>query len=497
VTGVLRSSLFRRLLFANVGLSAVLLVCLTGLFLWTYESDLERQIAGRAGATADFLARQCQFPMLVGDRGELERIARNAVNSGDMVLVALTDSEAGEPVLVTRPGFQEAGKNRLETVREVLRPDAVGRIGWESESRTPPRLGTVRVVFSTERPHAARTRIAWLTVAMAAACLFLGAALQSVQLRALLQPLRELTEATVRIAEGSLEGRRVKVGRMDEVGSLATAFNGMVERLGVTLVSKEKAEAAAAAKGRFVATMSHEFRTPLNAIIGYSQLLQEICQDRGIEDLPADLKRIERSGNMLLDLVNQVLDYSKAEADCVQLYPEDFDVHTAVDDVLAGVAPLAARNRNRVTVTGGPVPFPVSTDMVRFRQSLLNLVANACKFTRDGSVEVDLRREASPWGDWIAVRITDTGIGISPEQQARLFEPFTQADSSTTRRYGGSGLGLAISRRLCRMMGGDITVESELGKGSVFTMRLPVRLGEPGAQPGKEADAAEAVVGGG
>lgn len=494
MTNVLRSELGRRMLVANVALSAALLVSLTGLFLWTYSRDLERQIRGRAQTTAEFLSRQSEFPMLVGDRSELERIARNAVGSGDMVQVTLTDSESAEPVSVARAGFQESRRNWVEAVREVVRPDAVDRIGWEGTSRTPARLGTVRVLMSTEPQQAARLRIAWVTAAMAVACLLFGAVLQGVQLRALLQPLRGLTEATVSISAGSLDGQRVKVERMDEVGRLAMAFNGMVERLGVTLVSKEKAEAAAAAKGRFLATMSHELRTPLNAIIGYSQLLQETCEDRGIAGLTADLQKIERSGNMLLDVVNHVLDYSRAEADRMDLDPQPFDARTAIEDVLASAGPLAARNHNHLTVKGGAEPFPVTTDVTRFRQTLLNLVANACKFTHDGSVELELRREPSPWGDWIAVTVRDTGIGISPEQQARLFQPFTQADSSTTRRFGGSGLGLAISRRLCRLLGGDITVESELGKGSTFTMRVPARL-DP--KPGKEKHASETVAGGG
>jgi hypothetical protein len=281
---------------------------------------------------------------------------------------------------------------------------------------------------------------------------------------------------------------------MDEVGRLATAFNAMVERLGVTLVSKREAEAANAAKGRFLANMSHELRTPLNAVIGYSQLLQETCQDRAIDGLTPDLEKIERSGGMLLELVNQVLEYSRTEAERVQLHAEAFDARAAIEEVISSVAPQAAKNRNRLQATGEPGPFPVSTDLLRFRQSLLNLVANACKFTEGGDVSVELRREAAPWDGWLAVSVRDTGIGISAEQQARLFQAFAQADASTTRKYGGTGLGLAISRKLCRLMGGDITVESQPGKGSSFTMRLPAHLPR---QPGEEGHAAtEAVAGG-
>ena len=491
--GAFRSSLWRRMLSANLALNAALLVGLTGLFLWTYSRDLERQIAGRAQALAGFLAGQSRFAMLVGDRAELDRIARNAVSSDEVLLVELTDGESGQPVSAARPGFQRSTGAWVEASERVARPEAVEHIGWEAASRTPAELGTVRILFSTERQHAARARVAWITAAMAGACLLFGAAVQTLQLRALLRPLRTLTEFTGRVAEGGLEGR-VRVERMDEVGRLATAFNAMVERLGVTLVSKREAEAANAAKGRFLANMSHELRTPLNAVIGYSQLLQETCQDRAIDGLTPDLEKIERSGGMLLELVNQVLEYSRTEAERVQLHAEAFDARAAIEEVISSVAPQAAKNRNRLQATGEPGPFPVSTDLLRFRQSLLNLVANACKFTEGGDVSVELRREAAPWDGWLAVSVRDTGIGISAEQQARLFQAFAQADASTTRKYGGTGLGLAISRKLCRLMGGDITVESQPGKGSSFTMRLPAHLPR---QPGEEGHAAtEAVAGG-
>ncbi|MDR3700014.1 MAG: HAMP domain-containing sensor histidine kinase [Candidatus Sulfopaludibacter sp.] len=474
-------SLFTRVLTASLARSVLIITGLTAFFLWSYSHDLQRQLARRAAALADFLAGQSQFAMLVGDEQELERIARNAIASDQVQFVEFRDGSSGRPVLVSRPESQPRGR-LIEVTRQVLSPRQEGGIERESGDASPAHLGTVRLGFSTENERASQTRIGWLIAAMATVFLLAAAAIQTWQLRSLLRPLQLLIDSTAQAAEGGLNGR-VAVVRRDEVGRLAMAFNAMLERLGQTLVSKEAAEEANAAKGRFMATMSHELRTPLNAVIGYSQLLRETCAERGIEGIAEDLERIERAGVNLLQMVNQILDYSRAEADRIRLHAEPFDVRQAVQDVVASVGPLAARNRNRVEVEMDGGPLEVLTDEMRFRQSLLNLVANACKFTWDGNVRVELRHERKNDEDWIAVNVRDTGIGISPDQRVKLFQAFAQGDSSTTRKYGGTGLGLAISQKLCRLMGGEISVVSELGKGSNFLMRIPARMRAPRKEP--------------
>jgi PAS domain S-box-containing protein len=254
---------------------------------------------------------------------------------------------------------------------------------------------------------------------------------------------------------------------------------GLYHDVSELLEARRGAETANAAKSQFLASMSHELRTPLNAIIGYSEMLQEDAADAGQTDFIPDLEKIHGAGRHLLTLINDVLDLSKIEAGRMDLHIETFDLQATIDAVVATVAPLVGKNGNQFDVQVASDLGPMRSDQTRVRQVLLNLLSNASKFTEQGTIQLEVARvSGADAQELVEFRVSDTGIGMSAEQLDRVFEAFAQAEASTSSRYGGTGLGLAISRRFCQMMGGDIIVQSTVGRGSLFTVSLPVELQE-------------------
>jgi signal transduction histidine kinase/ActR/RegA family two-component response regulator len=266
------------------------------------------------------------------------------------------------------------------------------------------------------------------------------------------------------------------------------------------LKAKDTAEEASHAKSAFLANMSHELRTPLNAIIGYSEILEEETRDSGPPENVRDLRRIQAAGKHLLSLINDVLDLSKIEAGKMTLHPEIFAVGPMIEEMITTLQPAAERNSNQLVLRMADDLGSMHADITKVRQILFNLLSNACKFTEHGTVTLDVARRQGI-EDRLVFRVSDTGIGMTLQQQRNLFQYFTQADSSTARKYGGTGLGLAISQRFTHMMRGEIHVTSTSGEGSVFTLELPAKVAlepaESAQAPGRQVAATEVAPPGG
>ncbi|MBI4384692.1 MAG: response regulator [Nitrospinae bacterium] len=297
-------------------------------------------------------------------------------------------------------------------------------------------------------------------------------ALESAALYKLAFEQNQNLEEMVRKRTQALEEQTVQL--KEEIAYRKLVEEGLV-------VAKEEAESAAKAKSEFLANMSHEIRTPMNAILGYCEILQYECKKLDNLGLMDDLKGIESAGRHLLSLINDILDFSKIQAGMMELHLEVFDIQAMVADVANTIRHLADKNKNSLEIFYSEPIGLMQSDMTRVRQALFNLLGNACKFTENGRISLRVSRETWQETEWIRFVVSDTGIGIESDKLESIFHEFTQADSSTTRRYGGTGLGLSISRRLCLMMGGDLRVQSEVGKGSSFTFVIPAEA-KPGSR---------------
>jgi two-component system, NtrC family, sensor kinase len=381
-------------------------------------------------------------------------------------------------------GGAGTGENPAETVQEA--ENIEGRKVLTAYARVAPLGWLMFVELPAEEAYAplyaALKRLAFVLLGALGFAVLAGMFLAG----RMVGPIQALQAGAARIGRGDLS-QRIAIKTGDELEALADQFNDMAGQLQESYAGLEQKveertreveeksrqlEMASQHKSQFLASMSHELRTPLNAIIGLTEMMVTNAARFGTEKAAEPLRRVQRAGTHLLGLINQVLDLSKIEAGKLELSPESVNLAPLIDEVVGTARQLAEQNNNRLIDESQPNLGQLIVDPMRLRQILLNLLSNACKFTKQGEVTLRVRKMVNG-RNWIEFAVADTGIGMTPAQQAKLFEEFTQADSSTARQYGGTGLGLAITRKLARMMGGDVTVTSEPGKGSIFTVRLP------------------------
>jgi signal transduction histidine kinase/DNA-binding response OmpR family regulator len=513
-----------KVMFVAVAPAAAIALLLAFYFVSVQVSDLERRLEDRGVAIARNLAPASEFGVFSGNGGMLQPLATAVLEQADVRSVRITYANgallagAGPEFMESRSPGRRQGNIMVIPSRDessiIFRAPILQKeieISDFPDMDTEPRMGdTARVstvigwvaVEMSKHATLQQQRRVILQSSIIAIVGLLVSLLAAIRMgRSIIDPVVSLTKTVEKLERGELSSRADT--RADtELLTLEKGINSMARALQMaqenlqeevkeatselrqTLIELEKknqeldiergkAEEANQSKSQFLANMSHELRTPLNAIIGYSEMLEEEAHQAGDSIYIPDVQKVNTAGKHLLSLINDILDLSKVEAGKMTLYLETADIPSVLKYTASTIRPLAAQNDNELILDCPEDIGSMRMDVTKVRQVLFNLLSNACKFTEHGKIILSVRRLEMGNQDWVEFRVADTGIGITPEQMENLFEAFSQADATITKKYGGTGLGLTLCKRLSKLMGGEIDVRSRLGAGSTFIMTLP------------------------